>query len=121
MRRKVLGAEYADTAEARLNDFNSGFQDLSLRYVWGDLWSRPGLEPKIRSMLTLMALMAQNRQDEFKLHVRAAFNNGVTRDEIREVILHGAAYCGVPAANGATRWAGEVIAELDAAGGKDGA
>jgi 4-carboxymuconolactone decarboxylase len=93
--------------------FNEEFQDLITRYAWGEIWTRPGLPRHTRSLITLAMLVALNRGEEFRLHVRAAFNNGVTRDQIKEVLLHAAIYCGVPAANSAFRAAEEVFAELD--------
>lgn len=112
VRRAVLGAAHVDRAEANLNAFNSEFQDLISRYAWGEIWTRPGLERKTRSLLVLGLMIALNREAEFKLHCRAAFNNGVTRDEIKEVILQCAIYCGVPAANTAIHWAEAVFKEM---------
>jgi 4-carboxymuconolactone decarboxylase len=93
------------------NDFNEDFQDLITRYAWGEIWSRPGLPRKTRSLLTLAMMVALNRSDELKMHIRAAFNNGVTQKDIQEVLLQAAIYCGVPAANAAFRVAEEVFAE----------
>jgi 4-carboxymuconolactone decarboxylase len=113
--RAVLGDAHVDRAEARRNAFNDEFQDLITRYAWGEIWTRPGLPRHTRSLLTIGLMIALNRDDEFKLHVRAAFNNGVTRDEIKEVILQCAIYAGVPAANHAFHAAQQVFEELDAA------
>lgn len=113
-RRAVLGETHVDRALGRLNDFNRDFQDFITRYAWGEVWNRPGLDHHTRSLLTLTLMIALGRQDEFKLHVGAAFNNGVTREEIREVILHAAVYAGVPAANSAMHWAEDAFAAIDA-------
>jgi len=111
VRREVLGDAHVDRAEARRNDFNGDFQDFITRYAWGEVWSRPGLPRHARSLVTLALMVALNRGDEFKMHVRAALNNGVTRDEIRELLLHTALYAGLPAANTAYHLADEVFAE----------
>ena len=95
--------------------FNTEFQELITRYAWGEVWTRPGLPRHTRSLLTIGLLVALNRGDEFKLHVRAAFNNGVTRDQIKEVLLQCAIYCGVPAANSAFHMAEEVLTQMDQA------
>jgi 4-carboxymuconolactone decarboxylase len=115
VRRAVLGDAHVDRSLAKRNDFNGEFQDLITRYAWGEIWTRPGLPRHTRSLLTLGLMVALNRADEFKLHVRAAFNNGVTKDEIKEVILQCAIYAGVPAANTAFHLAEEVFAQMDAA------
>ncbi|HTP48735.1 MAG TPA: carboxymuconolactone decarboxylase family protein, partial [Casimicrobiaceae bacterium] len=94
------------------NDFNREFQDLITRYAWGEVWTRPGLPRHTRSLLTIAMMVALNRSEEFKLHVRAAFNNGVTREQIKEVLLQCAIYCGVPAANSAFHMAEEVFAQM---------
>ncbi|MGB6978198.1 MAG: carboxymuconolactone decarboxylase family protein, partial [Candidatus Acidiferrales bacterium] len=93
--------------------FSEPFQDLITRYAWGEIWSRPGLPRSTRSLLTLAMLVALNRGEEFRMHVRAALRNGVTRDEIQETLLQCAIYCGVPAANSAFHAAAEVFAEVD--------
>ncbi|HXU50824.1 MAG TPA: 4-carboxymuconolactone decarboxylase [Casimicrobiaceae bacterium] len=111
VRREVLGDAHVDRAEARRNDFNGDFQDFITRYAWGEVWSRPGLPRHARSLVTLALMVALNRGDEFRMHVRAALNNGVTRDEIRELLLHTALYAGLPAANTAYHLAEEVFAE----------
>ena len=115
VRRAVLGNAHVDRAEAKRNDFNGEFQDLITRHAWGEIWTRPGLPRHTRSLLTIGLMVALNRSDEFKLHVRAAFNNGVTRDEIKEVLLQCAIYAGIPAANSAFHMAEEVFAQMDAA------
>jgi 4-carboxymuconolactone decarboxylase len=115
VRRAVLGSAHVDRAEAKRNDFNGEFQDLITRHAWGEIWTRPGLSRHTRSLLTIGLMVALNRSDEFKLHVRAAFNNGVTRDEIKEVLLQCAIYAGIPAANSAFHMAEEVFAQLDGA------
>ncbi len=112
-RRAVLGDAHVDASLKNRDDFNEGFQDLITRYAWGEIWSRPGLPRQTRSMLTLAMMVALNRPDEFRLHLRGALNNGVTRDEIREVLLQSAIYCGVPAANSAFHLAQEFFAQLD--------
>ncbi len=114
VRRAVLGDAHVDRAQARRNAFNDEFQDLITRYAWGEVWTRPGLSRHTRSLLTLALMTTLNRGDEFKMHVRAAFNNGVTRDEIKEVLLHTAIYAGVPAANTAFHLAQETFGEIDA-------
>ena len=113
VRRAVLGDEHVDRALAATTDFNREFQDFITRNAWGETWTRPGLPRHTRSLLTLAMMVALNRGDEFRLHVRAAFNNGVTRDQIKEVLLQAAVYCGVPAANSAFHAAAEVFREMD--------
>jgi len=112
VRRAVLGDAHVDRAMTRANDFNREFQDLITRYAWGEVWTRPGLPRHTRSLLTVAMMVALNRSEEFKLHVRAAFNNGVTREQIKEVLLQCAIYCGVPAANSAFHMAEEVFAQM---------
>jgi 4-carboxymuconolactone decarboxylase len=114
VRRAVLGDAHVDRSLARRNEFTGEFQALITRYAWGEIWTRPGLPRHTRSLLTVGLMVALNRPDEFRLHVRAAFSNGVTRDEIREVLLHCAIYAGVPAANSAFHMAEEVFAQMDA-------
>lgn len=116
VRREVLGDAHVDRSIAGRNEFNDDFQDFITRYAWGEIWTRPGLPRHTRSLLTLAMMVALNREEEFRLHVRAAFNNGVTRPEIEEVLLQTAIYCGVPAANSAFRWAQQVFNEINAAG-----
>jgi 4-carboxymuconolactone decarboxylase len=110
IRRAVLGDAYVD--RTNITDFNKDFQDLITRYAWGEIWTRPGLPRHSRSLITLAIMVALNRTDEFRLHVRAAINNGVTRDEIKEVLLQTAIYCGAPAANTAFHAAEEVFNEM---------
>lgn len=102
-----------DRAQAGLTDFNREFDDLITRFAWGEIWTRPGIPRATRSMLTLAMLIALNRPEEFRLHVRGALNNGVTRDEIKEVLLQAAIYCGVPAAHAALRAAEAVFEAVD--------
>jgi 4-carboxymuconolactone decarboxylase len=113
-RREVLGAAYVDGAVKNADAFNDDMQVLVTQYCWNDIWNRPGLDRKTRSLLNLAMLTALNRPHELKLHVRGALNNGVTREEIKEVFLQAAIYCGVPAAIDSFRIAREVI------DGKDG-
>jgi 4-carboxymuconolactone decarboxylase len=115
VRRAVLGDAHVDRSLAKRNDFNEEFQALITRYAWGEMWTRPGLPRHTRSLLTIGLMVALNRPDEFRLHLRAAFNNGVTREEIREVLLHCAVYAGVPAANSAFHMAEEVFAQMESA------
>ena len=117
VRRAVLGDAHVDRTIAKRNDFNEEFQALITRYAWGEVWTRPGLPRHTRSLLTIGLMVALNRGDEFRLHLRAAFNNGVTREEIREVLLHCAVYAGVPAANSAFHMAEEVFAQMESAPG----
>ena len=111
-RREVLGADYVDAAIAKADDFSRPMQELVSQYAWGEIWNRPGLDRRTRSLLNLAMLMALNRPHELKLHVRGAINNGVTKDEIREVFLHASVYCGAPAALDSFRNAKEVFTEL---------
>ena len=111
VRRAVLGYAYVDRAKANENSFTAPFQDLITRYAWGEIWTRPGLPRKTRSLITIAMMVAMNRSDELRLHLRAAANNGVTRKEIQEVLLQTAIYCGVPAANTAFHIAEEVFAD----------
>ena len=113
VRRAVLGDVHVERAEKNKTAFNEPFQDLITRYAWGEIWSRPGLPRNTRSLITLAMMIALNRSDEFRMHVRAALNNKVSRDEIQEVLLQSAIYCGVPAANAAFHIAQEVFAEID--------
>jgi len=113
IRREVLGDEHVDAAVARATPFTADFQEFITRYAWGEIWSRPGLDRRVRSCITLTALMALGRLDELELHVRAAVRNGLSEDEIKEVLLHSAIYCGVPAANAAFAVAQSVLAEHD--------
>ena len=114
VRREVLGDVHVDRTLKAKTPFNDEFQDLITRYAWGEIWTRPGLPKHTRSIASLAMLVALNRPDELKLHLRASSNNGVTRDEIKELLMQCAIYCGVPAANAAFHMAKEVFAELDA-------
>jgi len=109
VRREILGNAHVDRAEEQKSELDEEFQDLITRYAWGEIWTRPGLSRHTRSLLTIGLMVALNREEELKLHLRASRNNGVTAGEIREVLLHCAVYCGVPAANAAFRAAGEVL------------
>ena len=109
VRREVLGEAHVDRAEAMKSDLDAEFQDLITRYAWGEIWARPGLPRHTRSLLTIGLMIALNRGEELKLHLRAARNNGVTPEDIREVLLHCAVYCGVPAANSAFHVAREIL------------
>jgi 4-carboxymuconolactone decarboxylase len=111
VRRAVLGDEHVDRAAARATDFTADFQDLITRYAWGEIWTRPGLDRRTRSCITLTALVAGGHDQELAMHVRAALRNGLTPEEIKEVLLHTAIYCGVPAANSAFAIAQEVLAD----------
>jgi 4-carboxymuconolactone decarboxylase len=111
IRRDVLGKDYVDQALAKINEFNGPFQKFITRYAWGEVWGRSGLTRRERSLITLAMLVALNREAEFRLHVRAAFRNGVTVEELRELLLHSGIYCGIPAANAAIRVAEDVINE----------
>jgi 4-carboxymuconolactone decarboxylase len=111
-RREVLGAEYVDASIKNADDFNMPMQELVTQYCWGDVWNRPGLERRTRSFLNLAMLTALNRPHELKLHVRGAINNGLTKEEIKEVFLQSAIYCGVPAAIDSFRTAKEVFKEM---------
>lgn len=111
VRRAVLGDAHVDRAIERTTPFTEDFQDFITRYAWGEIWSRPGLDRRARSIVTLTALVASGREHELEMHVRAALVNGLTADEIGEVLLQCAVYCGVPAANGAFAIAQRVIDE----------
>jgi len=101
VRREVLGDEHVDRAMERTTEHTAEFQDFITRYAWGEIWTRPGLDRRTRSCITLTALVAQGRFDELELHIRGAQRNGLTPEEIKEVLLQCAVYCGVPAANSA--------------------
>ncbi len=111
VRREVLGDAHVDRAQARTTEFTADFQDLITRYAWGEIWTRPGLDRRTRSCITLTALVAHGHLEELAMHVRAARRNGLTIDEIKEVLLQTAIYCGVPAANAAFAVAQRVLAE----------
>jgi 4-carboxymuconolactone decarboxylase len=114
IRRAVLGDAHVEAALARSTALTNDFQDLLTRYAWGEIWDRPGLPRHTRSLVTIAMLVALNRSEELRLHLRAAKNNGVKPDEIKEVLLHAAVYCGLPAANSAFHLAAE---ELSIEGG----
>lgn len=114
MRKRVLGAEYVEKSLAAADQYSKPLQELVTEYCWGAVWNRPGLDPKIRSILNLGMLTALNRPHELKIHVAGALTNGCTREEIVEVLLQTAIYCGVPAALESTRIAREVFKEQDA-------
>ena len=111
IRREVLGDDHVDDAIEKTTPETEAFQDLITRYAWGEIWARPGLDRRTRSAITLMALVALGRDHELAMHIRAAQRNGLTREEIGEVLLQSAIYCGVPAANGAFAVFREVMAE----------
>ena len=113
VRRAVLGDEHVDRAAARTTPFTADFQDLITRYAWGEIWTRPGLDRRTRSCITLTALVAGGHEHELALHVRAALRNGLTPDELKEVLLQTAVYCGVPAANSAFAIAQQVLEEAE--------
>jgi 4-carboxymuconolactone decarboxylase len=115
VRREVLGAAYVDKSIREADDFTRDMQEMVTQYCWGDVWNRPGLDRRTRSFLNLAMITALNRPHELKLHVRGALNNGLTKDEIKEVFLQAAIYCGVPAALDSFRVAREVFKEMDAA------
>jgi 4-carboxymuconolactone decarboxylase len=111
IRRAVLGRKYVDASIKAADDFNRPFQELVTEYCWGAVWGRPGLSRKTRSLINLAMLTALNRPHEVKLHIKGALNNGVSKDEVREVLLQTAIYCGVPASLDSFRIAREVFAE----------
>lgn len=115
VRREVLGDAHVDRANEAKDGFTTDFQDMITRYAWGTIWTRPGLDRKMRSAITLTALIAHGHMEELAMHVRAALRNGLTRDEIKEILLQSAIYCSVPSANSAFKVAQHVFAELDAA------
>jgi 4-carboxymuconolactone decarboxylase len=114
VRREVLGDAHVDAAVARTTDFTADFQELITKQAWGGIWSRPGLDRRMRSAITLTALVALGHHAELTMHVRAALRNGLTRDEIKEILLQTSVYCGVPAANSAFAIAQAVLDEEDA-------
>jgi 4-carboxymuconolactone decarboxylase len=111
VRREVLGDAHVDRAAERTSEFTADFQDLITRYAWGEIWSRDGLDRRMRSAITVTALVALGRDEELELHVRAALRNGLTTDELKEILLQSAIYCGVPAANAAFTIAQRVLEE----------
>ena len=113
LRREVLGAEHVDASISQADDFSRPLQELVTEYCWGAVWARPGISRKTRSLINLAMLTALNRTHELKLHLKGALNNGCSREEIMEVLLQTAIYCGVPAAVGSFRLAREVFKEID--------
>lgn len=113
VRREVLGDSYVEQANAKTTDFTRDFQQVVTEFAWGTVWTRPGLDRRSRSMVTLTALIALGHHDELALHLRGALRNGLTREEIKEVLLQAAVYCGVPAANAAFRVAQRALDELE--------
>ena len=111
IRREVLGDAHVDAAIAKRNAFSEAFQDLITRYAWGEIWTRPGLPRQTRSLITVAMLVALHREEELRMHLRAALRNGATQEEIRETLLQAAIYCGVPAAHSAFRIAQEIFSE----------
>jgi 4-carboxymuconolactone decarboxylase len=116
VRREVLGDSYVEQANARITDFTEDFQRIVTEFAWGTIWARPGLDRRTRSVITLTALIARGHHDELALHLRGALRNGLTRDEIKEVLLQAAVYCGVPDANAAFRVAQRVLDEVQGQG-----
>ncbi|ALU40692.1 gamma-carboxymuconolactone decarboxylase [Kocuria flava] len=114
VRREVLSDAHVDRAEAAKDGFTTEFQDFISRYAWGEIWTRPGLDRRMRSAITLTALIAAGHWEEFEMHVRAALRNGLSRDEIKEVLLQSAIYLSVPSANNAFKHAKQVLDALDA-------
>lgn len=116
MRSKVLGADYVNRSVADPQDFAAPLQDIVTSHAWGTVWTREELEPKLRSIVTVSMLIALNRPNELKLHMRGALNNGVTPEQLREIIIHGSVYCGFPAAMDSMRQAKALLAELEEEG-----
>ena len=112
VRTEVLGEKHVGRSLENLNDFNADFQNFISRFAWGEVWSRPGMPRHTRSLVTIAVLLALGREDELRMHLRACFNNGVTKDDLKELILHCSLYAGLPAANAATHMAEEVFADL---------
>jgi 4-carboxymuconolactone decarboxylase len=113
IRREVLGAEHVDKSISQADDFNRPLQELVTEYCWGAVWSRPGISRKMRSLINLAMITALNRPHEVKLHLKGALNNGCSKEEIMEVLLQTAIYCGVPAAIDSSRLAREVFNEIE--------
>jgi len=113
VREKVLGAAHVARTAANRTPFNADFQDFLMEYSWGVIWSRPGLDHKTRSMITIAMLVAMGRMDELKLHIRATRNTGVSRDEVKEIMMQAALYAGVPVAFGAFQIAAQLFEEMD--------
>ena len=118
VRRKILGDEYVDRAVARTNSFNREFQDMLTRYGWGEVWTRPGLDHRTRRILVMGTMVALGRYDEFRMHVRAALRAGLSLNDLKELMLQQAIYCGLPLANGGFHVIEEVLQELRAEGAK---
>jgi 4-carboxymuconolactone decarboxylase len=114
VREGVLGAGHVQRTAKNRTEFNAEFQDFLMRYAWGEIWSRPGLDRKLRSMLTIGMLVAMGKNDELKLHIRATRNTGVTREEVKEIMMHATIYAGVPSAFGAFQVAAQIFDEMDA-------
>ncbi|WP_120429869.1 4-carboxymuconolactone decarboxylase [Acinetobacter baylyi] len=112
VRTEVLGEKHVNRSLENLNDFNQDFQNFISRFAWGEVWSRPGLPRHTRSLVTIAVLLAIGREDELRMHLRACFNNGVTKDELKELILHCSLYAGLPASNAAMHMAEEVFKDL---------
>lgn len=112
VRKEVLGEKHVERSLENLNDFNQDFQNFISRFAWGEVWSREGLPRHTRSLVTIAILLALGREDELRMHLRACFNNGVTKDELKELILHSSLYAGLPAANAAMHMAEEVFKEI---------
>lgn len=113
MRTRTLGQAYVSKAVADPNDIAAPLQDLVTSHAWGTVWTRPGLEPRLRSLATVSMLIALNRPNELKLHMRGALNNGITAEELRELVMHGSVYCGFPAAMDSMRQLKALLAELE--------
>lgn len=114
VRTEVLGKAHVEKSLQNLNEFNADFQDFISRYAWGEVWSRPGLSRHTRSLVTIGILLALGREDELKMHIKACFNNGVTKDELKELFIHAALYAGLPASNTAMHIAEQVFTEIQA-------
>ena len=112
VRRAVLGDAHVDRSLENLTPFNEEFQEMITRHAWGDIWTRPGLPRHTRSLITISMLIGMNHAEELKMHLKVARNNGVTRDEIKELLMHSAIYCGIPAANAAFHLAASVWDEI---------
>ena len=113
VRESVLGQAHAARTAKNRTPFNADFQDFLMEYAWGGIWARPGLDRKTRSMITIAMLVGMGKLDELKLHIRATRNTGVSRDEVKELLMHAAIYCGVPAAFGAFQIAAQIFDEID--------
>ncbi|MGA7487751.1 MAG: 4-carboxymuconolactone decarboxylase [Xanthobacteraceae bacterium] len=113
IRESVLGPAHATRSAKNRTPFNADFQDFLMEYAWGTIWARPGLDRKTRSMITIAMLVGMGKLDELKLHIRATGNTGVSRDEVKELLMHAAIYCGVPAAFGAFQIAAQIFDEMD--------